>query len=356
MKLSVLNHTKLLNRELRLQKSLNMQQYSLTESQKRILRWMVEEIRAGKLDEEDIWILWSFDGVRIVDYSDKVPEIKKNTLDSLQKNGFLICDCNSNNEYRCALTSRAYEAVDSNFESMNIDNFEKVVLAHSSQIITVKEAISRFELSPIIKRFGTWAVTNYGVECLACYYPIELERVDELDWLMHMQDKVWTNMNDFEVALLYARELKKMKQSFCISGKPLKVFLCHGSEDKPAVRQLYYRLLAIGIEPWLDEENLLPGQDWKYEIAKAVRASDVVIVCLSSSSVNKTGFVQREIKHALDVADEKPEAAIFLIPAKLEECVIPDRLSGKQWVNLFQEQGFDRLIKSLQTCIIQQQK
>ncbi|MCC5645668.1 TIR domain-containing protein [Nostoc sp. CHAB 5824] len=231
------------------------------------------------------------------------------------------------------------------------ENLEKVNVEDSLQSITVEDAIRRFDVSPIVKRFGTWAVTTYGVECLATYYPIEIERVDETDWLDHMRGKTWTNIIDFSEALSYARELNKMRKSFSISGKLLKVFLCHGSEDKPAVRKLYYQLLATGIEPWLDEENLLPGQDWKYEIAKAVRASDVVLVCLSRTSVNKTGFVQKEIKYALDVADEKPEGAIFLIPVRLEECTIPEQLSGKQWLDLFQDKGLNRLIKSLQACV-----
>ncbi|MDO9301931.1 MAG: toll/interleukin-1 receptor domain-containing protein [Anaerolineales bacterium] len=52
----------------------------------------------------------------------------------------------------------------------------------------------------------------------------------------------------------------------------LKVFLCHASQDKPAVRELYKRLAAEKwIDPWLDEENLLPGQDFDLEIYKAAR-------------------------------------------------------------------------------------
>lgn len=70
----------------------------------------------------------------------------------------------------------------------------------------------------------------------------------------------------------------------------LRIFLCHSSGDKPKVRDLYERLLAEGFDPWLDEEKLLPGQKWKTEIPKAVRASDVVIVCLSRSAVNKAGL------------------------------------------------------------------
>jgi hypothetical protein len=89
------------------------------------------------------------------------------------------------------------------------------------------------------------------------------------------------------------------------SSRALRVFLCHASADKPAVRELYQRLRAAGFEPWLDEEDLLPGQDWQYEIPKAVRQSDVVIVCLSRGSITKAGYVQKEIKFALDAADEQ---------------------------------------------------
>ncbi len=129
--------------------------------------------------------------------------------------------------------------------------------------------------------------------------------------------------------------------------RSLRVFLCHSSGDKPTVRELYQRLCADGIDAWLDEEKLLPGQDWQREIPRAVRASDVVIVCLSRSSITKAGYVQKEIKFALDVADEQPEGTIFLIPAKLEACEVPERLTRWQWVNLYEPKGYERLMKAL---------
>jgi hypothetical protein len=129
--------------------------------------------------------------------------------------------------------------------------------------------------------------------------------------------------------------------------RALQVFLCHSSSDKPSARDLYQRLRAENIDPWLDEEDLLPGQDWNQEILKAVRASDVVIICLSLKSINKAGYVQKEIKYALDIADEQPEGAIFLIPVKLEDCDVPERLRRWQWVNLFEENGFTRLMRAL---------
>jgi formylglycine-generating enzyme required for sulfatase activity len=78
-----------------------------------------------------------------------------------------------------------------------------------------------------------------------------------------------------------------------------------------------------------------------------VRSSDAVIVCLSRSSVTKAGYIQKEINQILDLADEQPQDTIFVIPLKLEECEIPARISRWQWVNFFDERGFERLLRSL---------
>jgi formylglycine-generating enzyme required for sulfatase activity len=134
--------------------------------------------------------------------------------------------------------------------------------------------------------------------------------------------------------------------------RKLRVFLCHASHDKPVVRELYQRLLSEGwIDPWLDEEKLLPGQDWDIEIEKAVEVADVVIVCLSENSVTKEGYVQREIKRALDKSDEKPEGIVYIIPFRLNDCEVPRRLSRWHWIDYFplgkQPKLYANLLKSL---------
>lgn len=125
------------------------------------------------------------------------------------------------------------------------------------------------------------------------------------------------------------------------------IFLCHASEDKSEIRRIYSRLFNEGFKPWFDEINLLPGQKWDKEIRRAVRKCDAILVCLSKNSINKKGYVQKEIKFALDVADEQPEDVIFLIPARLEECSVPDRLTEYQWVDLFHANGYSKLLASL---------
>ncbi len=145
------------------------------------------------------------------------------------------------------------------------------------------------------------------------------------------------------------------------SGEPmtktrkLNVFLCHASQDKPVVRELYSCLNSeTWIEPWLDEEKLLPGVDWEMEIESAVRASDVVVVCLSNNSINKKGYVQKEIRTALDIADQIPDGQIYIIPLRLENCEVPSRLSKWQWLNYFDDKvySYNLLISALKSKIV----
>lgn len=131
-----------------------------------------------------------------------------------------------------------------------------------------------------------------------------------------------------------------------VSQNQLHVFLCHASEDKSAIRKLYSELRAAGFAPWLDEEHLLPGEDFDLRIRQAVRTSDVVLVCLSNKTVTKSGYIQKELRYALDIADEQPEGSVFIIPVRLEQCSVPERLCKWQWVDLFTKDGHGQLLRT----------
>ena len=100
------------------------------------------------------------------------------------------------------------------------------------------------------------------------------------------------------------------------------------------------------MDAWFDKEKLLPGQDWELEIKKAVREADVVVVCLSKQ-FNQAGFRQKEVRLALDTAMEKPEGEIFIIPARLEECDTLESLRKWHWVDLFEDDGYEMLMRAL---------
>jgi hypothetical protein len=130
-------------------------------------------------------------------------------------------------------------------------------------------------------------------------------------------------------------------------ARPLRIFLCHSSADKAAVRRLARILSAGGAEPWLDEEQLIAGQDWRRAIPTAVEQSDVVLVCLSRDAVSREGYLRDEIAFVLTVAERRSEGEIFLIPLLLEPCDVPDRLARWHWVSLADGEGMSRLHRAL---------
>lgn len=126
-----------------------------------------------------------------------------------------------------------------------------------------------------------------------------------------------------------------------------QIFLCHANEDKPTARAIYDYLRENLLDVWFDEESLLAGGEWRVEIPKAIQISDVVLLLLSNHALTKEGYFQSEIKLALEVANEKPERTIFIIPLKLEDCGIPQSLEKWQYINYFEENWFEKLMKSL---------
>jgi len=117
------------------------------------------------------------------------------------------------------------------------------------------------------------------------------------------------------------------------------------------VRKLHQRLSAEGwIDPWLDEEKLRLGQDWAVVIKEALDVADVVLVFLSRNSIQKEGFVQRELNHAWELSLEKPSDIIYLIPFRLDDCQVPRQLSSRHWGDYFgdeKENTYQNLLRSL---------
>ncbi len=86
----------------------------------------------------------------------------------------------------------------------NKDLGQLVDVFHGGQQ-TIEEIIEDKNISNIIKRFGQWVVTDFGLECLFNYYPIPKDRINE-DWLAHVSDKNWVILEEFKAAYLYAKD------------------------------------------------------------------------------------------------------------------------------------------------------
>lgn len=126
-----------------------------------------------------------------------------------------------------------------------------------------------------------------------------------------------------------------------------RIFLCHASEDKEHVIEVYWKLKMVGLNPWLDKIDLLPGQDWDREIRRALKNSDFIIIFFSQHSVSKRGYVQREFKLALDTLQEIPEGQIFIFPVRLDNCIIPESFSHIHYVDLFEEGSIEKIVNTI---------
>ncbi len=108
--------------------------YNLTDSQKEVARWIINEVREGKLSEE-FTLIWVMGGIRIMGYkgSRELPSFSKGITDALAANDLLLIEPKINTRQagtskhprieqsessrRCVVTGKLYEAVDSNFSA-----------------------------------------------------------------------------------------------------------------------------------------------------------------------------------------------------------------------------------------------
>jgi hypothetical protein len=102
----------------------------------------------------------------------------------------------------------------------------------------------------------------------------------------------------------------------------------------------------------MDKVDLVGGEEWRPAIQKAIRESHFFVACVSKHWIptnpqDRKRFFRREIQTALDVLPELAQGDIFVIPIRLEECEVPDNLSLFQWIDYFQNDGWERLLKSI---------
>ena len=130
----------------------------------------------------------------------------------------------------------------------------------------------------------------------------------------------------------------------------LSVFLCYAKEDTEIARKMYDGLSDHGINVWFDEESLMVGDNWEKEIHRAIRESDYFIVLMSRKSVSRIGYLNREIRLALDTYRNRPPGETYIIPALTEACESSfEELNELHSVKLFPDfdEGMNDLLMSM---------
>jgi hypothetical protein len=131
------------------------------------------------------------------------------------------------------------------------------------------------------------------------------------------------------------------------------IFLSHATDDRGTVKDLYNKLKHQGYRPWMSPEDIRGGTNFVEAIFAAISSCDIFVACLSKNFA-ASKFVAAEVDEVLRVSKQKrfnrqSGGPPDLIPLKLARgCDVPDSIGGNQWIDYYEPDGFDRLLKSLE--------
>src|SRR5712692_10342077 len=116
-----------------------------------------------------------------------------------------------------------------------------------------------------------------------------------------------------------------------------KCFVSYSSLDRPAAERLANALGERGLDVWIDNLQILPGDSLVQKIfEEGLKDCRVFIVLLSPNSVKSEW-----VKHELDVAlINRLKKITRVIPVIVDDCDVPVALRSILWINL--KEGIDR--------------
>jgi hypothetical protein len=129
---------------------------------------------------------------------------------------------------------------------------------------------------------------------------------------------------------------------------PYLIFCSYASPDKSRIVPYVDGLEDRNFDVWVDFRKLKAGQDWDREIKRALSKAVIIIAFVSSNSINRRGYVQRELKLALDKYNEKLSGDIYLIPVLLDEEIgVPDDIQHLQCVKVWETAAVEQIDEAI---------
>lgn len=126
-----------------------------------------------------------------------------------------------------------------------------------------------------------------------------------------------------------------------------KVFLSHSSYEHDVALQLAGRLRELGIDVWIDSEQIQLGESIPGQISKGLKETDLILV-LISQRFKQSAWCRAEYEPLL--AREIEDERTIVIPILLEDVSVPPLLAAKRYLDLRAglDQDLTELVKAIE--------
>jgi hypothetical protein len=133
----------------------------------------------------------------------------------------------------------------------------------------------------------------------------------------------------------------------------MQVFISYACEDSELAKRLSRWLEGAGFDVWLDESNILPGDNWAEKVSQALKESQAMVVLVSPAAMDSK-WVRHEIEFALGAKEYSGRLVpVFVGPREsIPEDRLPwilRRLKGIELTDQTEEKSLRQIAEVLST-------
>lgn len=134
----------------------------------------------------------------------------------------------------------------------------------------------------------------------------------------------------------------------------MRVFISHSHEDKQIVSRITDDLRKHGIQVWLDEDLISPGEQWADKISEAFENSNAILVIISHNTA-ESRWQTSEIAFA--VATQRRDPSKRIIPVLIDrQADVPFFLKDLVYCDLSSESQYEHSFELLLRALTKQPK
>jgi hypothetical protein len=125
------------------------------------------------------------------------------------------------------------------------------------------------------------------------------------------------------------------------------IYIIYQRTDLAIAYDVAKQLKERGFYPWLDEEEITPGQKWSTTTSKALSESALALIIVSRNTRFESSWVAKELKVAMQMLSSKDETVSPIIPIRLDDSPLPEELRDVQGVFYSDPNYIDKLERGL---------